>query len=119
MQNFALLMTHPPMTILTDQDPWLTKAIAKELPSIKHAFCIWHITTKFSGWFNSFLGSDYSSWCSEFYSLYRLNPIDDFEKQWPLVIAKYNLVKNKHVNGLYRIKTFGCRLIFGTSFLVA
>ncbi|GKE31505.1 protein FAR1-related sequence 11 [Tanacetum coccineum] len=52
---FTLLMKKLPKTILTDQDPWMTQAIAKEMPFTKHAFCIWHITSKFSGWFNSIL----------------------------------------------------------------
>ena len=99
-------MTKPPNTILTDQDPWITEAIAKEMPSTKHAFCIWHITAKFSGWFISILRGNYSSWCSDFYSLYKLDTIEEFEKQWPLVIAKYALGENKHINGLYRIKKF-------------
>ena len=99
-------MGKPPQTILTDQDPWMSEAIAQEMSTIKHAFCIWHITTKFSGWFNSILRSEYSSWCSEFYKLYKLDTVEEFEQQWPLVIAKYNLNENKHVVGLYEIKEF-------------
>ena len=34
--------------ILTDQDPWITYTISKELPITKHAFYIWNITAKFS-----------------------------------------------------------------------
>jgi len=39
-------MKKPPKTIITDQDPWMTQAIAFEMPSTKHTFCIWHITAK-------------------------------------------------------------------------
>ena len=111
-------MRKAPISILTDQDLWMTEAIAKEMSFTKHAFCIWHITTKFSGWFISILRSDYSSWCSEFYNLYKLDTIEEFEKQWPSVIAKYNLKENKHVSGLYNIKTFWvpaylCNSFFG------
>ena len=42
-------MKKSPKTILTDQDPWITEAISKELSFTKHGFCIWHITAKFSG----------------------------------------------------------------------
>ena len=52
-------MKKQPTTILIDQDPWITKAISKELLLIKHAFCIWHITAKFSGWFTSILRNQY------------------------------------------------------------
>ncbi|XP_071727654.1 protein FAR1-RELATED SEQUENCE 11-like [Rutidosis leptorrhynchoides] len=60
-KNFCLLMRRPPLKILTDQDQWMTQTIAKEIPSAKHAFCKWHITTKFSSWFMSVLRSEYSS----------------------------------------------------------
>ncbi|KAL4575093.1 hypothetical protein LXL04_021934 [Taraxacum kok-saghyz] len=105
-KNFTLLMKKAPKTILTDQDPWMKQALETEMPYTKHAFCIWHITTKFSSWFTSVLRSDYSSWCTEFYSLYKLDSVEEFEQQWPLVIAKYNLELNKHVTALYQIKTF-------------
>ncbi|PWA70304.1 protein FAR1-RELATED SEQUENCE 11 [Artemisia annua] len=86
LPNFSLLMKKSPGTILTVQDLWMTEAIAKEMPFTKDAFCIWHITTKFSGWFTSVLRIEYSSWCSEFYNLYKLDTIEEFEQQWPLVI---------------------------------
>ena len=41
-------MKKQPKTILTDQDPWITDTISKELPITKYAFYIWNITTKFS-----------------------------------------------------------------------
>ena len=50
-------MKKSPEAILTDQDPWITEAISKEMSSTKHVFCIWHITAKFSGWFTAILRS--------------------------------------------------------------
>ncbi|KAJ8441478.1 hypothetical protein Cgig2_008739 [Carnegiea gigantea] len=38
--------------------------------------------------------------------LYRLDSIKDFEKEWPLLISKFNLQGNKHVIGLYKIKQY-------------
>ncbi|KAL4591000.1 hypothetical protein LXL04_003948 [Taraxacum kok-saghyz] len=105
-KNFTLLMKMSPKTILTDQDPWMKQAIETVMPYTKHAFCIWHITTKFGSWFTSVLRSEYSSWCIEFYNLYKLDSIAEFEQQWPLVILKYHLEQNKHVTVLYQIKTF-------------
>ncbi|KAL2939873.1 Protein FAR1-RELATED SEQUENCE 11 [Bienertia sinuspersici] len=106
MKAFVSKMKKPPKTIITDQDPWMTKAIAQELPHTKHCFCIWHITSKFSGWFTSILRNKYQDWCKDFYGLYKLEAIEDFENQWPLVISKYNLSNNKHIKGLYQIKEF-------------
>ena len=99
-------MEKSPKNILTDQDPWMTEAISKELPSTKHGFCIWHITSKFSGWFNALLREKYSKWCYDFFDLYKLETIEEFEQKWPQVVAKYNLQSNKHVKGLYQVKDF-------------
>lgn len=99
-------MKKPPKTIITDQDPWMTQAIAEEFPHTKHCFCIWHITSKFSGWFTSILRDKYQEWCADFYKLYKSETIEEFHDQWPIVISKYNLQDNKHVNGLYEIKEF-------------
>ncbi|XP_071688386.1 protein FAR1-RELATED SEQUENCE 11-like [Rutidosis leptorrhynchoides] len=57
-------------------------------------------------WFTSVLRSEYCNWCSYFYTLYKLDTVEEFEQQWPLVTTKYNLTNNKHVSGLYEIKTF-------------
>ncbi|GAV64432.1 LOW QUALITY PROTEIN: MULE domain-containing protein [Cephalotus follicularis] len=109
MKTFLILMKKPPKTILMDQDPWMAEAILKELPLIKHAFYIWHITSKFSGWFTAILRNKYSSWCANFYKLYKLAPVytyEEFEDQWPQVIIKYNLHESKHANGLFQIRHF-------------
>ena len=106
LQTFRSLMKKEPKTIMTDQDPWMTEAIANEFPSTKHSFCIWHITSKFSGWFTAILRSQYQQWCTDFYEMYHLETPEEFEHQWPYMIAKYNLHSNKHVIGLYEIKQF-------------
>ncbi|KAF7124702.1 hypothetical protein RHSIM_Rhsim12G0119800 [Rhododendron simsii] len=99
-------MKKHPKTILTDQDPWMTEAIAKEFPTTKHSFCIWHITSKFSGWFTAILRGQYQDWCADFYKLYHVDTPEEFEHQWPQVVAKYDLHNNKHITGLYEIKHY-------------
>ncbi|CAJ2656922.1 unnamed protein product [Trifolium pratense] len=106
MKTFRSLMKKAPKTILTDQDPWMKEATSKELSSTKHSFCIWHITSKFSSWFNAILRGEYAKWCSDFYELYKLETREDFEHQWPQVVARYNLQSNKHVTGLYEIRNY-------------
>ena len=80
--------------------------ILKELPTTKHAFCIWHIIAKFSGWFTSIICNQYSNWCIEFYKLYKLDSCEEFEGQWTQVMEKYHMLTNKHVIDLYQIKHF-------------
>ena len=99
-------MKKQPTAILTDQDPWITEAISKKLPLTKHAFCIWHITAKFSGWFTSILRNQYSNWCIEFCKLYKLDSCEEFDGQWTKVMEKYDMLTNKQVIGLYQIKYF-------------
>ncbi|KAK9987564.1 hypothetical protein SO802_027803 [Lithocarpus litseifolius] len=98
LMKTANLMKKSPKTILTDQDPWITEAISKELSSIKRTLCIWHITAKFSGWFMAILCSQYSNWCTDFYKLYKLDSCEEFEHQWSQVMAKYGMLTNKHVD---------------------
>ncbi|KAI3974447.1 hypothetical protein MKX01_017940 [Papaver californicum] len=81
-------MGKAPQTILTGQDTWLTIAIELELPETKHSFCIWHIMEKFSGWFLSILRSKYFEWCNNFYRLYRLETVEEFQNKWFITISK-------------------------------
>ena len=66
-QTFVSLMKKPPKSILTNQDPWITEAISKELPLTKHASCIWHITAKFSGWLFFIVNIRVGAWISTSY----------------------------------------------------
>ena len=110
-------MKKSPKAILTNQDPWIIEAISKVLPSTKHAFCIWYITAKFSGWFTTILRSQYSNWYMDFYKLYKLDSCEEFEHQWSQVMAKYDMLNNKHINGLYQIKHFWYHITFVAIFL--
>ncbi|KAI3874741.1 hypothetical protein MKX03_021263 [Papaver bracteatum] len=88
-------MGKPPITSLTDQDPWLTEAIGLELPNTNKTqflYLAYHIKVQ---WL----------WCSEFYRLYRLETIEEFEHEWPIEISKYKLNDNSHINGLYDVRT--------------
>lgn len=95
-----------PQTIITDQNLWLKDAIASELPETKHAFCIWHIMAKFSEWFSLLLGSHYDTWKAEFYRLYNLEMIEDFENGWREMMSRYGLQSNKHILSLYTLRSF-------------
>ncbi|KAK9756380.1 hypothetical protein RND81_01G092900 [Saponaria officinalis] len=104
MKTFVKLMKKQPKTIITDQDQWMNEAISTEIPFTKHAFCIWHITSKFSGWFTAILREQYSSWCAEFNRFYRLDDIDDFEREWPFGLYE---IKRNWVSAYLRAHCFG------------
>lgn len=95
-----------PQTILTDQNMWLKEAIACEMPETKHAFSIFHIMAKFSDWFSLPLGSQFDDWKAEFYHLYSLEMVDEFEAGWKEMIDSYGLQSNKHIISLYALRDF-------------
>ncbi|XP_071718491.1 protein FAR1-RELATED SEQUENCE 11-like [Rutidosis leptorrhynchoides] len=97
MKTFLTIMKKPPKTIITDQDRWMSEAIAIEMPTTKHSYCIWHITEKFSSWFTGLLRTKYQSWCTDFYKLYRMNSIEEFEYHWPLIIGR-----SESINGFIK-----------------
>ncbi|XP_060182098.1 protein FAR1-RELATED SEQUENCE 11-like [Lycium barbarum] len=90
-----------PQTILTNQDLGLTEVISNELPHTKHAFFIWHITSKFPTWFSFVLGSRYLRFKSEFHRLYELGSIEEFKHQWDVLISQFDLGSDRHIKLLY------------------
>uniref|UniRef100_A0A803NBW8 Protein FAR1-RELATED SEQUENCE n=1 Tax=Chenopodium quinoa TaxID=63459 RepID=A0A803NBW8_CHEQI len=95
-----------PQTILTDQNMWLKEAITCEMPETKHAFSIWHIIANLSDWFSLPLGSHYDGWKTEFYRLYSLEMVDEFEAEWKEMVDRYELQSNKHIICLYALRDF-------------
>lgn len=93
-----------PQTILTDIDSGLRDAIARELPSTKHVICKWHILSKLSSWFALPLGSQYEDFKAEFDILYHLESVEDFEHQWNLLVARFDLLSDKHLTLLFSFR---------------
>ncbi|MCL7032924.1 hypothetical protein MKW94_028516 [Papaver nudicaule] len=93
-----------PQTILTDQNVSLKDAIEKEMPRTKHALCIWFIVAKFPSWFNAVLGERYNEWKSEFYRLYNLEMIEDFELGWGSMVNSFGLTTNRHISNLFALR---------------
>ncbi|KAI3774478.1 hypothetical protein L1987_49034 [Smallanthus sonchifolius] len=94
-----------PQTILTDQTLCVREAIAMEMPSAIHAYCIWLIIAKFPSWFNAVLGERYNEWKSEFYRLYNVESIEDFEMGWRDMVNSFGLHTNRHINTLFGSRT--------------
>lgn len=94
-----------PQTILTDQNMCLKEAIAMEMPTTKHALCIWMIVAKFPSWFNAVLGERYNEWKAEFHRLYNLESVEDFELGWRDMVNSFELHNNRHITNLYALRT--------------
>ncbi|KAI3832319.1 hypothetical protein MKW92_027549 [Papaver armeniacum] len=95
----------PPRTILTDQNVSLKDAIEMEMPRTKHALCIWFIVAKFPSWFNAVLGERYNEWKNEFYRLYNLEMIEDFELGWGSMVNSFGLNTNRHISNLFALRS--------------
>lgn len=94
-----------PQTILTDQNMCLKEAVAIELPMTKHALCIWMIVGKFPSWFNAVLGERYNEWKTEFFRIYNLESIEDFELGWMEMVNSFGLHANRHIANLYGLRS--------------
>ncbi|KAG8368907.1 hypothetical protein BUALT_Bualt15G0095300 [Buddleja alternifolia] len=93
-----------PQTILTDQNMCLKEAIETEMPTTKHALCIWLIVAKFPSWFNAVLGERYNEWKAEFYRLYNLETFEDFELGWRDMVNSFGLHTNRHIASLHALR---------------
>ncbi|PKA57169.1 Protein FAR1-like sequence 11 [Apostasia shenzhenica] len=94
----------PPQTILTDQNACLKEAITVEMPTTKHVFCAWLIAAKFPSWFSAVLGERYNDWNAEFYRLYNLEIIEDFEHGWKEMVDSFGLHSNRHISNLFAFR---------------
>ncbi|KAG6648959.1 hypothetical protein CIPAW_07G179900 [Carya illinoinensis] len=85
------MLGRAPLTIITDDDKAMAKAIAEVLPNTIHRLCLWHILQKFS----EHLAHVYNQF-SDFLKEFR-----HFEEEWSSIILKYGLVGNDWLENLY------------------
>ncbi|XP_073121032.1 protein FAR1-RELATED SEQUENCE 5-like [Henckelia pumila] len=93
-----------PVTILTDQDAAMAKALGEKWPSTYHRLCIWHIyqnaAIHLSHVFSSskYFAKDFSS------CIYNLEEEDDFLTAWQELLNKYDLQGNQWMDRMFKIK---------------
>ncbi|GAA0183192.1 hypothetical protein LIER_30653 [Lithospermum erythrorhizon] len=78
-QSFAKAMPREePMTILTDDDPAMAKALASSWPKTYHRLCVWHMYQNATKHL-SYVFDEYKSFAKDFSRcLYDYNEVDDF-----------------------------------------
>lgn len=106
-----------PQTILTDQNMCLKEAVSLEMPTTKHALCIWLIVAKFPSWFNAALGERYNEWKAEFYRLYNLESIDEFDLGWRDMVNSFGLHTNRHIANLFSLRAYWALSYLRTHFM--
>ena len=88
-----------PRMIITDQDPVMSKAIAKVMPNTIHRYCIWHILNKFSEKINAI---NYKVHWQEFKNcICDSEAVEEFETNWANLIEKSNLSSNEWLQVQY------------------
>lgn len=98
-QSFVRLMDGKfPQTILTDLDMSLKEAVMSELPTTRHAFAPWYITSKLQSWFSPSLGPLFEKFTSEFNRVCNLSNLEEFSDQWSKMVNEFRLVSDRHVN---------------------
>lgn len=94
-----------PRTMLTDIDMGLSEAMMSEMPSTKHAFGMWHVTSKLPSWFAAPLGSQYDKFVSEFHRLCSLESPVQFNQLWQQMLVDFGIGLDKHVAILWYFHT--------------
>ncbi|XP_010686164.3 protein FAR1-RELATED SEQUENCE 5-like [Beta vulgaris subsp. vulgaris] len=96
-----------PISIFTDQDLAMSKAIQKVLPNTRHRLCIWHLIKNAVSRFGA-LKKD-----PEFKKVFNkclrgcITP-EEFEQCWEKMIKDYKLKQSKWFNRLYKLKNKWC-----------
>lgn len=101
----AFMNGKAPQTVLTDQNMCLKEAINLEMPTTKHALCIWLVVAKYPSWFNAVLGERYNEWKAEFNRLYNLESMEDFELGWRDMVNSFGLHTNRHIASLFSLRS--------------
>ncbi|XP_047337223.1 protein FAR1-RELATED SEQUENCE 5-like [Impatiens glandulifera] len=93
-----------PITILTDQDASMAKALTLKWPETHHRLCIWHIyqnaAIHLSGVFSQFKGfaKDFAS------CIYDFDEERDFITAWNQMLTQYSLEENDWLRRMFQLR---------------
>ncbi|KAK1413146.1 hypothetical protein QVD17_34914 [Tagetes erecta] len=95
----------PPQVVATDQDAAMKRAIKDVLPRSRHRLCMWHIWDKIT----SKVGANLCGTTDFKKRLGRIVwddsiPIDEFERQWPIILSDFNLSEHEWLGDIYNIR---------------
>lgn len=94
----------PPVSIITDQDLAMKRAIVTVFPNTHHRLCLWHIKKKFAEKLSHvyFKKSRFKIGLKKcIMSTYK---VEEFEETWKSLIIEYKLEDNEWLNHLYEIR---------------
>ncbi|XP_042443240.1 protein FAR1-RELATED SEQUENCE 5-like isoform X1 [Zingiber officinale] len=93
-----------PITILTDQDAAMAKALTSRWPETHHRLCIWHIYQN-AAIHLSRVFSEFKDFTKDFAScIYDFDEEEDFISSWNMMLTKYALEDNDWLRRMFCIK---------------
>ncbi|CAH9099228.1 unnamed protein product [Cuscuta epithymum] len=93
----------PPNVIITDQDPALSKAIARALPNAYHRYCMWHIIRKIPEKVGSIINSLESF--SKIYCIIKYSETAyEFEAKWQGLVDEVGLGDNEWISYMFQVR---------------
>ncbi|KAL3839149.1 hypothetical protein ACJIZ3_023740 [Penstemon smallii] len=93
-----------PITILTDQDAAMAKALQEKWPETCHRLCIWHIYQNAASHLNSVFSS-FQDFSKDFSScIYDYEEEEDFIDAWHDMLDKYGLQTNDWLERMFKKK---------------
>ncbi|CAN0881265.1 Protein FAR1-RELATED SEQUENCE 5 [Linum grandiflorum] len=101
----------PPLTVITDQDEAMEKAIVKVIPEATHRLCSWHLAR------NGASGTGNGAFMAGFNKLVEKDCTEDkFNVEWNKLVATHELEENSWVKQMYKRRNQWAKLFMRTSF---
>ncbi|KAL4318052.1 hypothetical protein GQ457_18G005870 [Hibiscus cannabinus] len=93
-----------PITILTDQDAAMAKALASQWPETCHRLCVWHMYQNAAKHLSDVF-ERFSSFTKDFSScVYDHDEEEDFLNAWNQMLVKYNLENNSWLQRQFELR---------------
>ncbi|XP_078167981.1 protein FAR1-RELATED SEQUENCE 5-like isoform X2 [Carex rostrata] len=93
-----------PKVILTNQDFAMSKAITKVLPDTTHRLCVWHMYQNAAKHLSNVFGATTSFKTDFSHCVYDCEDEEDFVRAWEEMLCKYDLLDNKWLADLFKIR---------------
>lgn len=103
-----------PISVLTDGDPAMRRAVRDVLPESRHRLCAWHICNNlFENIKNNDVYPDFGN------CLYESLTLDEWEAAWSCMIEKHGLQNNTWMDGMYAKRELWAETFFRGHFFGA
>ncbi|KAJ4979315.1 hypothetical protein NE237_010095 [Protea cynaroides] len=111
--------SHPPVSIITDQDRAIQTAVAQVFPGTRHRICKWHILREGQERLAHVCHAQ-PTFQGDLYNCINLTEtIGEFESSWASLLDKYDLRENDWLQALYNARQHWVPVYFRDTFFAA